>query len=33
VPSFTVAKSLLARILDANADYLPQFRRGKVRTR
>ena len=27
VPSFTVAKELLDRILDANRDYLPQFRK------
>ncbi|HUT05062.1 MAG TPA: 6-phospho-beta-glucosidase [bacterium] len=27
VPSFTVAKGLLDRILEANADYLPQFKR------
>ena len=33
VPSFTVAKSLLDKILDANAEYLPQFRRGRARTR
>ena len=29
VPSFMVAKSLLARILEENADYLPQFHRKR----
>ena len=29
VPSFTVAKGLLDRILEANADYLPQFKRRR----
>ena len=29
VPSFTVAKGLLDRILEENRDYLPQFRRRR----
>ena len=33
VPSFTVAKGLLDKILEANAEYLPQFRGRRTGTR